>query len=61
MERSVLKILHEAGGDFSGILIIYFHGDNERRIKKKHFCCITYTRTRGKFPISSVNPSPEPP
>jgi hypothetical protein len=50
MERSVLKILHEAGRDFSGILIIYFYGDNERRIKKKHFCCITYTRTRGKFP-----------
>lgn len=49
MERSVLKIFHGAGKSFPGILIIYFHGDNEKKIKKKRFCRFTYTRTRDQF------------
>ena len=50
MERTVLKILHGAERDFSGILILYFYGDNEKKIKKKRFCRFTYTRTIDQFP-----------
>jgi len=46
MERAVLKILHGAARDFTGILIIYFFGDNDKKIKKKRFCHFTYTRTK---------------
>jgi len=50
MERSVLKILYGAEGEFSGIQIIYFHGDNQKKIKKKRFCRFTHTRTRDQLP-----------
>jgi hypothetical protein len=46
MERSVLNILYEAEMDFPGSEIIYFYGDNEKKIKKKRFCPFTYTPIR---------------
>ena len=57
MERLVLKILHGAYRDFPGIRIIYFGGDTTMKIKKKHFCCSTYTRIREQFPAGNVNQS----
>jgi hypothetical protein len=54
MERRVLKILHEAFGDFQGIPGIYFIGDTTKKIKKKSFSRTTYTPPEELFPAGMI-------